>query len=52
MAVGDFRQLVIIGVGQVEDVFADPAGELLDWPVLAVRDHGSNMHWSIAFPRH
>ena len=49
MAVGDFRQPAIIGHGEVEDVFADPAGELLDWPVIAVRDHRSNIHRDIPF---
>ena len=30
-------------------MFADPAGELLDWPVIAVRDHRSNIHRDIPF---
>src|SRR6266516_3419784 len=35
--------------GEVEDMFADLAGELLDWPVIAVRDHRSNIHRDIPF---
>ena len=30
-------------------MFADPAGELLDRPVIAVRDHRSNIHGHIPF---
>ena len=30
-------------------MFADPTGELLDWPVIAVRDHRSNIHRDIPF---
>jgi hypothetical protein len=30
-------------------MFADPAGELFDWPVIAVRDHRSDIHGHIPF---
>jgi hypothetical protein len=30
-------------------VFADPAGEPLDWPIVAVRDHRRNVHRDIPF---
>ena len=44
MAVVEFRQSVIISHGEIEEMFADPAGESLDRPVIAVRDHRSDIH--------
>ena len=49
MAVVDFRKSGVIGHGEVEDMFADPAGELLDRPVIAVRDHRRDIHRGFPF---
>lgn len=50
MAIGIVWQTGIISHREIEDMFTYPTGELLDWPIITIRDERSDLHSDKPFP--
>ena len=49
MAIGDAPQSAIIRYREVKEMVADPAGELLDQPIVAIGNDRGDLHWMFPF---